>query len=257
MPAEPRLSLVIPVYNEARVIQANLQTVLSYLQSQPYKSEVVVVDDGSTDNTAALVAPLAEAGTDGHTELRLIRNDHRGKAFAVRTGVLAARGQAVIFADADLATPVHQAGKLLDALSSGYDVAIGSREGYGARRIGEPWLRHFMGRVFNLIVRAVMLWGYQDTQCGFKGFTRAAARDIFASVRLYGPNAMLLKAPAVTGFDVELLYLAQRKGYRVAEVPVEWHYGPNTKVNPLRDSWRNLKDCLRVRYYALRGLYHE
>jgi dolichyl-phosphate beta-glucosyltransferase len=253
MSSEPRLSLVIPVYNEATVIQRNLQTVLDYLQAQPYGSEVVVVDDGSADSTASLVEALSAR----HPGLRLIRNDHRGKAFAVRTGVLSARGDAIIFTDADLATPIHQTEKLLKALSSGYDLAIGSREGYGARRIGEPWLRHFMGRVFNLVVRAVMLWGYQDTQCGFKGFTRPAAGEIFAAVRLYGPNAVLLKAPAVTGFDVELLYLAQRKGFKVAEVPVEWHYGTNTKVSPLRDSWRNLKDCLRVRYYALRGLYAD
>ncbi len=251
MNSRPHLSIVIPVYNEQRCIEDNLREVLAYLEAQPYPSEVIVVDDGSRDDTAALVESLAGK----HDALRLIRNDHRGKAFAVRTGVLQAAGEYVLFADADLATPIHQTEKILSALESGHDVAIGSREGYGARRIGEPWTRHFMGRVFNLVVRLMVMGQHKDTQCGFKGFSQAAAQDIFNSVRLYGPNAAVLDAPALTGFDVELLYLAHRKGYRVSETAVEWHYGPGSKVNPLRDSWRNFKDVLRVRYYALRGLY--
>ncbi|NPV08098.1 MAG: glycosyltransferase family 2 protein [Anaerolineae bacterium] len=249
----PHLSVVIPVYNEQACIQANLRQVLDYLSQQPFPSEVIVVDDGSRDDTAALVGEVAHSAPS----LRLIRNDHRGKAYAVRTGVLAAEGDYVLFADADLATPIHQAEKLLAALESGYDVAIGSREGYGARRYNEPWTRHLMGRVFNLVVRALVMGQHRDTQCGFKAFTRAAAQDIFRSVHLYGPSAPVLNAPLVTGFDVELLYLAHLKGYRVADLPVEWHYGPGSKVNPLRDSWRNFKDVLRVRYYALCGRYGE
>ena len=245
------LSLVFPVYNEAKCIEQNLRTVLRYLATQPYSSEAILVDDGSADDSAAIVECVAAEDA----RVRLIRNDHRGKAYAVRTGMLAARGDYVVFADADLATPIHQTSKLLAAFESGSDVAIGSREGYGAQRFNEPWLRHFMGRVFSLIVRLLVMGQHQDTQCGFKGFTRAAAQDVFTSVRLYGPNSAVLNAPALTGFDVELLYLAHRKGYRVAEVPVEWHYGPGSKVNPLRDSWRNFRDVLRVRYYAMRGLY--
>ena len=251
MQSRPHLSLVVPVFNEERCIQANLQVMLSYLGAQPYPAELIVVDDGSRDHTAEMVAAFAAT----HSSVRLIRNDHRGKAYAVRTGVLAAGGDYVAFTDADLATPIHQTGKLLAALDMGNDVAIGSREGYGARRLGEPWPRHFMGRVFNLAVRVLIMGQHKDTQCGFKGFTHQAAQDVFSSVRLYGPNAAILMAPAVTGFDVELLYLAHRKGYRVAEIPVEWHYGPGSKVHPLRDSWRNFRDVLRVRYYALRGLY--
>lgn len=253
MSADPQLhlSLVFPVYNEAKCIEQNLETALGFTAAQPYSSEVIVVDDGSSDESAAIVERLAAS----EPSLRLLRNDHRGKAYAVRTGVLAARGDYVIFADADLATPIHQVTKMLAAFEAGCDVAIGSREGYGAQRFDEPWLRHFMGRVFSLVVRILVLGQHQDTQCGFKGFTRAAATDIFNSVRLYGPNAAVLNAPAVTGFDVELLYLAHRKGYKVTEVPVEWHYGPGSKVNPLRDSWLNLRDVLRVRYYAMRGLY--
>ncbi len=251
MESRPHLSVVIPVYNEERCIADNLRGVLAYLAEQSYSSEVIVVDDGSRDSTAALVDEVAL----GNPALRLIRNDHRGKAFAVRTGVLAAEGQNVLFADADMATPIHQTAKLLAALESGYDVAIGSREGYGARRYNEPWTRHFMGRVFNLVVRVLVMGQHRDTQCGFKAFTRAAAQDIFNSVQLYGPSSPVLDAPMVTGFDVELLYLAHLKGYRVADLPVEWHYGPGSKVSPLRDSWRNFRDVLRVRYNAMRGLY--
>ncbi|MHB0875736.1 MAG: dolichyl-phosphate beta-glucosyltransferase [Anaerolineae bacterium] len=245
------LSLVFPVYKEAKCIEQNLRTVLRYFATQSYSYEVICVDDGSPDDSAAIIERLAA----DHPTVRLIRNDHRGKAFAVRTGVLQAQGDYVVFADADLATPIHQTAKLLAALADGNDLAIGSREGYGAQRFNEPWLRHFMGRVFSLVVRLLVMGQHQDTQCGFKGFTRAAAQDLFSSVRLYGPNAAVLDAPALTGFDVELLYLAHRKGYKVAEVPVEWHYGPGSKVNPLRDSWRNFRDVLRVRYYAMRGLY--
>ncbi|MGQ9555888.1 MAG: dolichyl-phosphate beta-glucosyltransferase [Anaerolineae bacterium] len=251
MQSRPHLSLVIPVFNEERCIQANLQTVLTYLDTQPYSAELIAVDDGSHDRSADMITIVA----DTHPNVRLIRNEHRGKAYAVRTGVLAASGDYIVFTDADLATPIHQLDKLLAALDMGNEVAIGSREGYGARRLGEPWTRHFMGRVFNLAVRLLLMGQHKDTQCGFKGFTRQAAQDIFNSVRLYGPDAAILTAPAVTGFDVELLYLAHRKGYRVTEIPVEWHYGPGSKVNPLRDSWRNFKDVLRVRLYALRGFY--
>jgi dolichyl-phosphate beta-glucosyltransferase len=247
----PHLSLVVPVYNEARCIERNLQTIAGYLAAQPYRSEVIIVDDGSADDTAAIVEHVTAATASVH----LVRNEHRGKAFAVRTGVLRAAGDYVLFADADLATPIDQTAKLLEALESGHDVAIGSREGYGARRYDEPWVRHFMGRVFNLVVRLMVMGQHKDTQCGFKAFSRRAAQDVFGSVRLYGPNSGILNAPAVTGFDVELLYLAHRRGYRVAEIPVEWHYGPGSKVNPFLDSWRNFRDVLRVRYYSLRGLY--
>lgn len=251
MNSGPHLSVVIPVYNEERCIAENLRGVLSYLSEQTYSSQVIVVDDGSRDTTAALVEQVAQT----EPTLKLIRNDHRGKAFAVRTGVLAAEGENVLFADADMATPIHQTAKLLSALENGYQVAIGSREGVGALRYNEPWMRHFMGRVFTLVVQVLVMGQHRDTQCGFKAFTRAAAQDIFNSVRLYGPSSPVLDAPAVTGFDVELLYLAHLKCYRVADIPVEWHYGPGSKVSPLRDSWRNFRDVLRVRYNAFRGLY--
>jgi glycosyltransferase involved in cell wall biosynthesis len=251
-PESPALSVVVPAYNEEMRLPNTLARIFAYLDQQPYRSEVIVADDGSTDGTAGLAERLAAA----RANLRLLRLDHRGKGFTVRAGALAARGEYVLLCDADLAVPIEEWERLRSFLAGGYDVAIGSREGLGARREGEPWYRHVMGRVFNLIVRVVAVGGIQDTQCGFKALRREVAHDLFGRVRIYGENAPRVQGAAVTAYDVELLYLARRRGYRIAEVPVPWRYGTETKVSPLRDSWRNLLDVLRVRWYALRGMYH-
>jgi glycosyltransferase involved in cell wall biosynthesis len=187
--------------------------------------------------------------------VRLLRLDHRGKGFAVRAGALAAQGAYILLCDADLATPIEEWEKLYAKFVEGYAVVIGSREGLGARRLGEPRYRHLMGRVFNFIVRAVAVDGIQDTQCGFKALRHAVAVDLFQRVRIYGEDAPTVQGAAVTAYDVELLFLARARGYRIAEVPVLWRYGTETKVSPLRDSLRNLRDVLTVRWYALRGCY--
>jgi dolichyl-phosphate beta-glucosyltransferase len=248
---EPYLSIVVPAYNEDRRLPATLARILCYLDPQPYDAEIIVVDDGSEDRTVEIVKGLLPR----HPRLRLIENDHRGKGYAVRTGVLAARGQAVIFCDADLAVPIEETGRLLDTLEEGYDVVIGSREGLGARRYDEPWHRHVMGRVFNCLVRLIAVGHFQDTQCGFKCFRGEVAQDLFSGLRLYGDEAPTLKGAAVTAFDVEVLFLALKRGYRVAEVPVEWHYGLHSKVSPMIDSLRLLKDVVGVRVNDWRGLY--
>ncbi|HEU5102169.1 MAG TPA: dolichyl-phosphate beta-glucosyltransferase [Roseiflexaceae bacterium] len=245
------LSVVVPAYNEEQRLPDSLRQITTYLDAQVYRSEVIVADDGSTDATVALVEQLAIS----QPSLRVMRLDHRGKGFAVRAGALAARGDYVLLCDADLAVPIEEWEQLRRALENGFDVAIGSREGLGARRLGEPWYRHLMGRVFNLIVRIVAVGGIQDTQCGFKALRRPVAADLFERARIYGADAPRVQGAAVTAYDVELLYLARRCGYRIAEVPVPWRYGTETKVNPIRDSWRNLRDVLRVRWYALRGRY--
>nr|WP_255603121.1 dolichyl-phosphate beta-glucosyltransferase [Oscillochloris sp. ZM17-4] len=242
------LSVVIPAYNEEGRLPATLASVMSYLARQSYASEVLVVDDGSSDRTA----DIAEA----HPGVRVLRRDHRGKGFAVRAGALAARGAYVLLCDADLAVPISEWGTMYARLVAGNEVVIGSREGLGATRQGEPWYRHVMGRVFNLIIRSVAIRGINDTQCGFKAMTRAAAQDLFRRVRIYGDDAPVLRGAAVTAYDVELLFLAIRCGYRIAEVPVPWHYGTETKVSPLRDSLRNLRDVLTVRLNDMRGRYH-
>jgi glycosyltransferase involved in cell wall biosynthesis len=243
---QPLLSIVIPAYNEERRLPGTLAQIGAYLAQQPYTAEVLVVDDGSDDATADVA---------DHSGVQVLRCDHRGKGFAVRAGALAARGDYILLCDADLATPIEEWPKLRARLDAGDDVVIGSREGLGAERLGEPEYRHVMGRVFNLIVRLVALRGIQDTQCGFKALRRPVARDLFNRVRIYGEQARPVKGAAVTAYDVELLFLAQRFGYHVAEVPVIWHYGEETKVDPLRDSLRNLRDVLRVRLNAWRGLY--
>ncbi|MGQ9928542.1 MAG: dolichyl-phosphate beta-glucosyltransferase [Chloroflexaceae bacterium] len=248
-PADPPvyLSIVIPAYNEERRLPATLQQIRAYLADQPFASEVIVVDDGSDDRTAAVAA--------SYPEVQVLRREHRGKGFAVRAGALAASGAYVLLCDADLAVPIEEWVKFEGFFTSGYDVVIGSREGIGATREGEPWYRHAMGRVFNWIIRLVALRGINDTQCGFKAMRRETARDLFRRVRIYGEDAPVVRGAAVTAYDVEVLFLARKCGYRIAEVPVHWRYGAETKVNPLRDSLRNLRDVFTVRLNDLQGRY--
>lgn len=243
----PYLSIVIPAYNEARRLPQTLRSIRAYLAAQPFSSELLVVDDGSSDATAAVAA--------AEPEVAVLRRDHRGKGFAVRAGALAAQGSIVLLCDADLAVPIEEWPKMQRYLDDGFDLVIGSREGVGATREGEPWYRHVMGRVFNLIIHLVALRGINDTQCGFKALRREVAQDLFQRVRIYGDAAPVVQGAAVTAYDVELLFLARKRGYRIAEVPVRWQYGEETKVSPLRDSLRNLRDVLAVRLNDLAGRY--
>jgi len=211
------------------------------------------VDDGSNDRTAQVVREVAAE----YPEVRLIQSEHRGKGFTVRTGVLDATGEHILVCDADLATPIEEEQKLAPYLQDGYAVAIASREGLGARRIGEPFYRHLMGRVFNFVARSIAVGGFNDTQCGFKLFRADAARDIFTRVRLYGDDAAKVTGAAVTAYDVEVIFLAVKRGYKVKEVPTEWRYGSVSKVNPVRDSMRNFMDVVRVRLNDWQGKYNS
>ena len=241
----------MPAYNEERRLPQTLEQITAFLARQTYTSELIVVDDGSRDQTAQ----VAESFGAAHPDVRVIRNDHRGKGYAVRAGVLAARGNIVLFSDADLSTPIEEIAEMLPWFERGYGVVIGSREGSGAKRIKEPFYRHLMGRVFNGIVRLLTVRGINDTQCGFKAFRDEVARDVFSRMRLYGADAKKITDAMVTGFDVEVLFIAQKSGVRIKEVPVEWRYGSETKVNPLKDSWRNFRDVVMVRWNDLRGRY--
>jgi dolichyl-phosphate beta-glucosyltransferase len=248
------LSVVIPTWNEQIVILGTLETVVTYLNKQEYTSEVIVVDDGSSDDTVRVVKSFIERVPS----VRLIENDHRGKGYAVRSGMLTGKGRYVLFTDADLATPIYEVGKMIGALEAGCDVAIGTREGIGAVRMNEPFYHHAMGRIFNLVVRLISGLRFQDTQCGFKGFRYEVAQDLFSRVRLYGQDAKTLKGGAVTGFDVEILYLALQTGYRIEEIPVKWRYGTESKANhPLEGSVRMVWDVVQVRRMARKGLYEE
>jgi glycosyltransferase involved in cell wall biosynthesis len=248
------LTVVIPAYNEETRMPATLETVATYLSKQEYTSEILVVDDGSSDGTCQVVRSYAAQRSEP-PQMRLIESDHRGKAYAIRTGMLNAESKYLLFIDADLATPISELGKMIGSLEAGHDIAIGTREGIGASRKDEPYLLHLVGRAFNLLVRIVSGLQFQDTQCGFKGFRREVAHDLFRRVQLYGAGAKQLKGRAVTGFDVEVLYLAVQAGYRIDEIPVRWQYGGQKRSNLLGNSARTLADVLKVRWMAIRGVY--
>jgi dolichyl-phosphate beta-glucosyltransferase len=250
---QPLLSIVIPAYNEERRLPDTLAAIHAFVTDTQLDVEVLVADDGSRDSTAAVVTDYAQTWPS----LRLLALDHRGKGFAVRAGALASQGRYVLLCDADLAVPIAEWQRMLPLLESGYDVVIGSREGQGAQREGEPVHRHIMGRVFNGLVRSIVVGNFNDTQCGFKAFRTAVAHDLFQRAQIYGADAPVIEGAAVTAFDVEILYLAVARGYRVAELPVLWHYGEETKVDPIRDAMRNLRDIIRVRWLALRGEYRN
>ncbi|MBI1955839.1 MAG: glycosyltransferase family 2 protein [Acidobacteria bacterium] len=236
------LSVVIPVYNEASRIPSMLRQVLEYLEGRKDHYEIVVVDDGSTDETVAVVENMCREAPP----VRLLRNPGNcGKGYAVRNGMVQARGEYLLFTDADLSAPIAELDRLLEPLKSGYDVVIGSRalrpEWIHPR---QPPLREAAGRMFNVCVRGITSLDFQDTQCGFKAFQRQAAQAIFSCQKISG-----------FGFDVEVLYLARKFGYRVLEVPVHWSNDARTKVHPFRDGPRMFLDLLRIRWNDWSGRY--
>lgn len=236
---EPFLSIVIPAYNEARRIESSLEAIQGYVRSKNFSVEAIVVDDGSTDNTVEVISR--------HPEVRVLRNDrNRGKGFSVRHGVLEARGELILFTDADLSAPIEEADKLLAALeSSGADAAVGSRA-LERELIGihQSWFREWGGRFFNLLVRLFTGLRIHDTQCGFKLFRRGTTRRAFELQRVER-----------FGFDPEVLFLIRRLGGNVVEVPVRWNDNPASKVRYLRDSLRMTLDLVVLCWRALRGQY--
>ena len=250
MASNPKLSVIIPAYNETENFNRGvLDKVNRYLTKKKYSSQVIIVDDGSTDDSIQSI----KAYIKDKANWRLITNPHQGKAQTVATGIAAATGKYILFTDFDQATPLSEVEKLFPFIKKGYHVAIGSREVKGAKRLKEPWYRHLMGRGFNFFVSLIALRGIHDTQCGFKMFTHKAAKDLFSSLVVYGPHQ---ETAAFTGaFDVEILYLAQKKHYRIAEVPVAWKHVKTNRVSPVRDSVRMFLDLLRIRLADLMGKY--
>ena len=221
-------------------IAQTLETLEDYLRRQSYSWEVVVADDGSEDGTAKLVL----AAADRNSSIRLVSLSHHGKGSAVRGGMLSARGQYRFLADADLSMPIEHLERFLPPALTEFDIAIGSREAPGSRRFHEPLRRHLMGRVFNWMVRLLAVRGFSDTQCGFKCFDARAAETLFPLQRAHG-----------FGFDVEVLFIAQRLGMRIVDIPIDWYYEEGSKVKPVRDSVLMLRDILAVRWSHARGRY--
>jgi glycosyltransferase involved in cell wall biosynthesis len=234
------VSVVIPAYNEARRLGATLATVAAFLGTQPFRWEIRVVDDGSMDGTAAVAEDFASR------EPRVVvqREPHRGKGGAVKAGLLKAKGHFSFICDADLSMPIEEILRFLPPAAPPFDIAIGSREGVRARRVGEPMYRHLMGRLFNRGVQWLVLPGIEDSQCGFKMFTADAVHSVFPHVTVDG-----------WAFDVEVLAIARARGLRIIEVPIEWHYRAESRLSMMRDGWEMLKELLRIRLRAARGSY--
>jgi len=240
----PTYSIVIPAYNEAARIGNALQSVVACVRKRGWHAEIVVVDDGSRDQTAEIVRAFAK----DHPEVRLLQNPgNHGKGYSVRNGILHSFGEVVMFTDADLSAPIEEADGLLAAIAAGADIAIGSRWLERARQtIRQPFYRQFFGRCFNGVTRFIMGLPYADTQCGFKAFTRAAAQTVFQ-----------LQTIERWGFDPEILFIARKRGYRVQEVPVSWAHDERTRISYLKDGTRMLQDIAIVRWNALLGRYNK
>jgi dolichyl-phosphate beta-glucosyltransferase len=236
----PFLSIVIPAHNEANRLPRTLERTFSFLKKQTYTSEVVVVENGSSDNTLE----IANSFIKEHANLIVIHEQNKGKGNAVRRGVLTARGEYRFICDADLSMPIEDLPKFLPPNLEGFDIAIGSREAPGSIRYNEPPYRHFGGRAINLAIRTLILPGLNDTQCGFKCFRAETTTSIFQKQTLTGWS-----------FDIELLYLARRKKLRIHEVPIQWYFDPESKVSAVRDALRMIGDIFRIHLNAMRGTY--
>ena len=238
----PRYSIVIPAFNERARIPATMRSVVECVRVRGWSAEVIVVNDGSTDETAALVREFAAHSP----EVRLLENPtNRGKGYSVRSGILHALGDVVMFTDADLSSPIEEAQRLFDAIAAGADIAIGSRWLATSRQTHrQPLYRQIFGRVFNALTRAIMRLPFADTQCGFKAFTRSAAQTVFQ-----------LQTIERWGFDPEILFIALKRGYQIQEVPVSWAHDARSRISYLRDGLQMLKELAIVRWNALLGRY--
>ncbi|GIW27292.1 MAG: glycosyl transferase [Meiothermus sp.] len=236
----PKLSVVIPAYNESERILPTLGAFAVVVSGMELCWELIVSDDGSVDGTADLVERL------GWKNLRVLRHANTGKGGAVRRGVLAAKGQRVLFADADNSTPIEELPRLLAKLDEGFDLAVGSRAAEGAKEENKSLVRHLASWGLRLLARWLSGVTVKDTQCGFKLFSRKAVQELFPRQRMMGFS-----------FDLELLYLANRLGLKVAEVPVRWFDAPGSKVDPVKDSLKFLKDILEIRRLDRQGVYQS
>lgn len=243
-----KLSVVIPAYNEIRNLRNGaLAEVDGYLNSQPYSWEVLVVDDGSTDNTVAFVKDWIK----NKPNFRLLENPHSGKAVSVMSGMLEASGEVTVFTDMDQATPIEEIAKFFPKFEEGYDIVIGSRHG----RKGAPLIRKLMGWGFSLLRGFILGLPFADTQCGFKAFNRRAKEGIFPDLLKEWEKMKAAGAAVNAGFDVETLFLARKKGFKIAEVFVNWRHVGTERVQAINDSLEALKDIARIKVNDLNGRY--
>ena len=237
---QPFLSIIIPAHNEEGRLPRSLRQIFSYLENQPYSAEVIVVENGSSDRTMELSVEFSHE----HPNLQVIQEHIPGKGNAVRRGMLEARGGYRFICDADLSMPIEELEKFLPPALGPFDVAIGSREAPGAVRHDEPPYRHWGGRAVNFLIQLLILPGLNDTQCGFKCFTAAAAQDLFQQQTLMGWS-----------FDIEILFLARRRKLRIREIPIHWYFDQDSKVHAIRDALRMISDIFRIHLNHLRGKY--
>jgi dolichyl-phosphate beta-glucosyltransferase len=239
-PTNPLLSIVIPAHNEETRLPPSLEKIDQFLKTQPFEAEVLVIENGSRDQTVAVAQAFAET----HPYVRVISAPVRGKGLAVKEGMLAAHGEYRFICDADLSMPIEEVVRFLPPNLIGCDVIIATREGKGAVRVGEPAYRHLIGRINNLIIKVTAVRGFEDTQCGFKMFTRSAAEDLFEVQQMTG-----------IGFDIELLFVAKKRGYRIAEVPITWYFDADSRMRLVGDSLYLLAEIWQIRRNWFRGLY--
>ncbi len=237
----PLLSLIIPVHNEEHRLPKALGQLEDFLAQQPYSSEVLVVENGSSDRTVA----VAQSFQGRMPYLRILEERSRGKGLAVRRGMLEAQGEYRMFCDVDFSMPVGEVNHFIPPHLSSLDVAIASREAPGAIRYGEPQYRHLVGRIFNTMVRWLARPGLQDTQCGFKCFRGAVADVVFRQQTLTGWS-----------FDVEVLFIARQLGYRIIEIPIPWYFNAESRIRLLQDSGRMALDLVAIRWNGVLGRYH-
>lgn len=243
------LSIVIPVFNEEKRLPESLKLIFDYCNDRSFSSEIILVDDGSTDNTKEIASETAfQYCQSQRVSFRLISyQPNQGKGYAIKTGMLASKGKLALFTDADLSTPITETEKLINMIKAGYDIAIGSRylpESF--IEIRQPLYRRFMGRIFRWLVNWLAVGDVKDTQCGFKLFKQEVIFPIFSRQRIYR-----------FGFDVELLYIAQKLKYKIAETPVRWRNSPYSKVRPFLDSTSMFIDLLRIKLIHRNEKYYN
>ncbi|MBL8103696.1 MAG: glycosyltransferase family 2 protein [Anaerolineales bacterium] len=236
----PFLSIVIPAHNEESRLPRTLGQILDFLQNQNYSFEVIVVENGSSDRTLELAYEFSSR----HPNVKVYKEEQRGKGNAVRFGMLKANGDYRFICDADLSMPIEEIQNFIPPRLTDFDIAIGSREAPGAIRYNEPPYRHLGGRAINLVIRLLILPGLNDTQCGFKCFSAEAAQSVFSQQTLLGWS-----------FDIENLYIARRKKLRIKEIPIRWYYDADSKVSAVRDALRMISDIFRIHHNAIRGKY--